>query len=121
MDLGGIANRYVAFLGKWHWRFPKEQHSLWASIIRGNYRLSLNKWDSNQNLGSSNRSPWKGIITSLPSYLSFSKLNVKSGQNIPFWVECWSDSQPLKDRFPWLFKLSLGKESPISFCLCLFR
>lgn len=55
-------------------------------MICGKYELNLNGWDPNQKLPSSNRSPWKGIITSLPSFVSFSKLIVGNEQNIRFWV-----------------------------------
>lgn len=37
--LGGIAN--VALLGKWHQRFPKEQHLRRAFIVRDNTSLDL--------------------------------------------------------------------------------
>lgn len=73
LGIGGIANRNVALLGKWHWLFPKERHSLWASILRCKCGFSLNVWDFNQILPSSDHSPWKSIITSLPSILAFSR------------------------------------------------
>lgn len=84
LGIGGIANRNVALLGKWHWLFPKERHSLWASILRCKCGFSLNGWDFNQILPSSDHSPWKSIITSLPSILAFSKTIVDNLHNIRF-------------------------------------
>lgn len=84
LGIGGIANRNVALLGKWHWLFPKERHSLWASILRCKCGFSLNVWDFNQILPSSDHSPWKSIITSLPSILAFSKTIVDNLHNIRF-------------------------------------
>lgn len=37
---GGVANRNLAMLGKWHLRFPEEQDSLWASIVHGHMGLA---------------------------------------------------------------------------------
>lgn len=40
--------------------------------------------------------PRKGITSSLSSFLSFTKPIVGNGQNIRFWMDCWSDSPPLE-------------------------
>ncbi|KAL5540877.1 hypothetical protein UlMin_043269 [Ulmus minor] len=36
-----------ALLGKWLWRFPLEQHTLWAAVIRSKYGLNREGWDTN--------------------------------------------------------------------------
>lgn len=38
LALGGILKRNVALLGKWFWRFPGGQNSLWAAVIRSKFR-----------------------------------------------------------------------------------
>lgn len=36
----------IALLGKWLWRCPQEQHSLWASIIQSKLGHNSNSWDA---------------------------------------------------------------------------
>lgn len=66
--IGGHCQPKHGSVGKWHWRFPKEHDSRWASIIWSKYGCTLNGWDSGQNLPSSNYSPWKGITLPSPSF-----------------------------------------------------
>ncbi|KAL5563761.1 hypothetical protein UlMin_033508 [Ulmus minor] len=49
-----------ALLGKWLWRFPLEQHTLWAAVIRSKYGLNREGWDSN-------------LVTKEPTDVSISK------------------------------------------------
>ncbi|KAL5563602.1 hypothetical protein UlMin_033349 [Ulmus minor] len=48
LGIGNLILRNKALLGKWLWRFPLEQHSLWATVIRSKYGLDRNGWDTNQ-------------------------------------------------------------------------
>ena len=34
LGLGNLRKKNLALLGKWLWRFPLEQNSLWAMVIR---------------------------------------------------------------------------------------
>ncbi|KAL5556911.1 hypothetical protein UlMin_039147 [Ulmus minor] len=48
LGIGNLILRNKALLGKWLWRFPLEQHSLWAAVIRSKYGLDRNGWDTNR-------------------------------------------------------------------------
>ncbi|KAL5583298.1 hypothetical protein UlMin_015740 [Ulmus minor] len=48
LGIGNLILRNKALLGKWLWRFPLEQHSLWAVVIRSKYGLDRNGWDTNR-------------------------------------------------------------------------
>ncbi|KAL5578918.1 hypothetical protein UlMin_011360 [Ulmus minor] len=48
LGIGNLMPRNKALLGKWLWRFPLEQHSLWAAVIRSKYGLDRNWWDTNR-------------------------------------------------------------------------
>ena len=39
LGLGNLKKRNVALLEKWLWRFPQEQQSLWARIMKSKYGL----------------------------------------------------------------------------------
>ncbi|GMN62719.1 hypothetical protein TIFTF001_031795 [Ficus carica] len=60
LGLGNLKKKNVALLDKWLWRFPLEQQSLWAKIIKSKYGIQSNGWDSNVIRGSF-RNPWKFI------------------------------------------------------------
>ncbi|KAL5557179.1 hypothetical protein UlMin_039415 [Ulmus minor] len=40
LGIGNLLIRNKALLGKWLWRFPLEQHTLWAAVIRSKYGLN---------------------------------------------------------------------------------
>ena len=46
LGLGNLKKKNVALLGKWLWRFPLEQQSFWAKIIKSKYDIQSNGWDS---------------------------------------------------------------------------
>lgn len=56
LALGGILKGSVALLGKWLWRFPKEQNSLWAAVIRSKFGRGKDGWHSTQILHSTHSS-----------------------------------------------------------------
>ncbi|KAL5569664.1 hypothetical protein UlMin_026239 [Ulmus minor] len=61
LGIGNLLLRNKALLGKWLWRFPLEQNSLWAAVIRSKYGLNREGWDTNLVTVGSFRSPWKFI------------------------------------------------------------
>ncbi|KAL5557970.1 hypothetical protein UlMin_034181 [Ulmus minor] len=68
----GIRNLLIrnnALLGKWLWRFPLEQHTLWATVIRSKYGLNREGWDTNLVTVGSFRSPWKFIAQGISNFL----------------------------------------------------
>ncbi|KAL5569671.1 hypothetical protein UlMin_026246, partial [Ulmus minor] len=57
LGIGNLLIRNKALLGKWLWRFPLEQHTLWAAVIRSKYGLNREGWDTNLVTVGSFRSP----------------------------------------------------------------
>ena len=41
LKVGNLTKRNLTLLGKWLWRFPLEQDSLWHSIIASKYARTL--------------------------------------------------------------------------------
>ena len=42
LGLGNLKKKNLALLGKWLWRFPREQQSLWARVIKSKYEIQNN-------------------------------------------------------------------------------
>lgn len=57
LALGEILTKNIILLGKWISRFPREQSSLWASVIRSKFGFNTNCWDSNHRLFCTRASP----------------------------------------------------------------
>jgi hypothetical protein len=65
---GGLGVRKVevinrALLGKWLWRFGKEDSHLWCKVIVAKYGLEWGGWILKIPKGSHGCSLWKGILT----------------------------------------------------------
>ncbi|KAL5575095.1 hypothetical protein UlMin_016794 [Ulmus minor] len=73
LGIGNLILRNKALLGKWLWRFPLEQHSLWAAVIRSKYGLDRNGWDTNRVTVGSFRNPWKFISQGISTLSSYTK------------------------------------------------
>ncbi|KAL5548696.1 hypothetical protein UlMin_003927 [Ulmus minor] len=69
LGIGNLLIRNKALLGKWLWRFPLEQHTLWAAVIRSKYGLNREGWDTNLVTVGSFRSPWKFIAQGTSNFL----------------------------------------------------
>lgn len=105
MALGKAVKRNIALSGKWLWRYPLEQHSLWASVIRSKFGHNSNCWDATHFISSSHRSIWKHISQSLLLFRPHTKLSLGNGNKIWFRLDPWADPQPLSIRFQHLFNL----------------
>lgn len=74
LGIGNLKKKNLALLGKWLWRFPLEQNSLWAKVIKSKYGLKLNGWDSNLVTQGSFRNPWTFISQGLVVFLQNTKM-----------------------------------------------
>ncbi|KAL5543390.1 hypothetical protein UlMin_007174 [Ulmus minor] len=109
LGIGNLILRNKALLGKWLWRFPLEQHSLWAAVIRSKYGLDRNGWDTNRVTVGSFRNPWKFISQGISNFFSYTKWVVGRGDHILFWHYNWCESYIFKTSFPSLYRLSRKK------------
>ncbi|KAL5577599.1 hypothetical protein UlMin_019298 [Ulmus minor] len=89
LGIGNLILRNKALLGKWLWRFPLEQHTLWAAVIRSKYGLDRNGWDTNRVTVGSFRNPWKFISQGISNLSSHTKWVVGRGDHILFWHYNW--------------------------------
>ena len=77
LGLRNLKKKNLALVGKWFWRFPREQQSLWARVIKSKYGMQNNGWDTKVVTNGSFRNPWKFISQDLNI---FSKHSLKGGE-----------------------------------------
>ena len=46
LSIGRLKEKNKSLLLKWLWRFPLEQESIWAKVIRSKFGLHTNRWDA---------------------------------------------------------------------------
>ena len=114
MGIGREIRKNQALLGKWLWRWPLERERLWHEVVGSIHGRSENGWDAGVSRQANLAAPWKAIHNTLPQFLNFIRYEVCSGSSILFWEDIWVGTQPLKDRFPSLYSLSLHKNEPIA-------
>ena len=106
LGLGNLRKKNLALLGKWLWRFPLEQQSLWAMVIRSKYGKHANGWDSNVLTNGSFKNPWKFISQGLQTFSKNISLKVGQGTRVLFWKDSWCGGRPFRLLFPRLFQLT---------------
>ncbi|RVW90264.1 hypothetical protein CK203_036717 [Vitis vinifera] len=89
LGFGKISLRYLALLGKWLWRYPRESTTLWHQVILSIYETDSNGWDANTLVR------WRWGKNSL------------LGRFV-------AGDQPLKSQYPRLFRVVMDKNSLIS-------
>lgn len=112
----GIGNIVLknTLLGKWIWRFIKEENSLWHFIILCKYRTGPNGWDSNPTPSPQTLAIWKRILDTHPLVYSHLSLVIGDGCQVQFLSDTWIGDCPLAIRFPHLFRLASNKTASIS-------
>ncbi|KAJ9709801.1 hypothetical protein PVL29_001319 [Vitis rotundifolia] len=81
LGFGKISLRNIALLGKWLWRFPREDSALWHQVILSIYGSHSNGWDANTLVRWSHRCPWKAIAQVFPDFSVDSVCGRKWGKN----------------------------------------
>uniref|UniRef100_A0A2N9I593 Reverse transcriptase domain-containing protein n=1 Tax=Fagus sylvatica TaxID=28930 RepID=A0A2N9I593_FAGSY len=116
---GGLGVRKVevvnrALLGKWLWRFGREEAHLWRRVIVAKYGEEWGGWISKKPRGAHGCSLWKGIMSGWDFFHQHVKLVAGLGNRIRFWHDNWCGNGPLKTQFPVLFACSLDKDASIA-------
>ena len=106
LGLGNLKKRNVALLGKWLWRFLREQQSLWARIIKSKYGLQNNGWDPNVVTNGSFHNPWKFLSQGLNLFSRHLALKVGNGTKISFWKDSWKCDICFVALYTRLFRLT---------------
>ena len=80
-----FSNLNKALLGKWNWRFAKEEKAVWRSIISLKYGMEDGDWFSNSPRGSFGVSLWKDIGKEVIQIRQNCSFEVGNGRKVRFW------------------------------------
>ncbi|KAJ0897860.1 putative RNA-directed DNA polymerase [Helianthus annuus] len=119
LGLNRLSEVNISLLSKWGWRYKSEANCYWRKIIDAIHHNRVS-WD-----GFSLKKSLKGVWNNIVKVLIFSKVGgsvvrnyiqgaVGNGESIHFWLDPWIISEPLKLRFPGLFRLEADKKCSIA-------
>uniref|UniRef100_A0A2N9FD38 SMP-LTD domain-containing protein n=1 Tax=Fagus sylvatica TaxID=28930 RepID=A0A2N9FD38_FAGSY len=116
---GGLGIRRVvmtnrALLGKWLWRFGREENHLWRRVIVAKYGLDMGGWFSLKPRGTHGCGLWKGIMLGRDLFSQHIELIPGQGNRILFWHDSWCGMTPLKSLFPVMFSCSSDKSASLA-------
>jgi hypothetical protein len=106
-----VTNR--ALLGKWLWRFGREENHLWRRVIVAKYGIEGGGWTSKKPFGPHRCGLWKGILSGWDFFFHHVELVAGKGDRILFWHDMWCGVTPLKTLFPMLFSCSSNKSASL--------
>ncbi|KAM0042735.1 putative RNA-directed DNA polymerase [Helianthus debilis subsp. tardiflorus] len=115
IGLSRLKDTNIALLSKWIWRFRNEGSALWKEVI-SSIHGGTRSWSSVP-INKYSGGVWKGIVSEIEKtkiggvpLINNIKGLVGNGLSIRFWLDPWVCNQPLKDRFPALFRLETQKK-----------
>lgn len=114
LGFGLLKDMKASLLSKWWWRYKQEDSGLWKEVIsathdnpRCHHSIPVKNYLSGV---------WVDIHKSVNSLIAVGVKvdhlihgSVKSGADIKFWLDPWAVNQPLKDKFPLLYKPESNK------------
>ena len=111
LGVGDILLKNAALLFKWWWRFACEEGAMWRNVIQALYGEDQSLLPGKSI--STMPGPWRdikriGLKESPVSQALFENISIKlgDGRNVKFWLDAWTNGQPLKIAFPRLYRLS---------------
>lgn len=117
----GCFNR--SLLAKWRWRMISGEKGLWKSVLLSRYGDGVVSLSRTQvDLRPGKVSAWwrylNGIVESVKGWESWFVKGVNrvigDGRGTLFWVDKWIGDLALKDRFPRLYQLVVGKYDSVA-------
>ena len=84
-----------ALLGKWLWRFGREDTRLWRRVVVAKYGLEGGGWISKHSRGPHGCNLWKYISMGWDDFRRHTGLVV--GSKVLFWHDRWCTDVPLKE------------------------
>ncbi|CAN1167737.1 Putative ribonuclease H protein At1g65750, partial [Linum perenne] len=96
MDLDSF-NR--ALLGKWMWRYARENKAWWRELMVFKCGEGSSKWQPRWNFTSAGLSVWKWIVKESLTFWKFRFVDSGGGW-VDFWEDVWVRGVRLSERFP---------------------
>ncbi|RVW83280.1 putative mitochondrial protein [Vitis vinifera] len=89
LGFGKFSLRNLALLGKWLWRYHRENSALWHQVILSIYGTHSKGWDANTVVKWSHHCPWKAIAQVFQDFSKYTRFVVGDGEIICFWEDLW--------------------------------
>ena len=103
-----------ALMGKWLWRFGREDTRLWRRVVVAKYGLEGGGWITKHSRGPHGCSLWKAITMGWEIFQRHTGLAVGLGTKVLFWHDRWCTEVPLKELYPVLYACSNNKDDFIA-------
>uniref|UniRef100_A0A2N9J5V1 Reverse transcriptase domain-containing protein n=1 Tax=Fagus sylvatica TaxID=28930 RepID=A0A2N9J5V1_FAGSY len=114
LGIGRVAVTNRDLLGKWLWRFGREENHLWRRVIVAKYELEGGGWSSLEPRGFHGCGLWKGIMLGRDHFFLHTEMVPGQGDRILFWHDSWFGMTPLKSLFPVMFSCSSDKSASLA-------
>ncbi len=98
-------------LGKWLWRFGKEDNAFWRQVILAKYGSYQGGWTTRDTPGPYGVSVWKYIRKAWENFSRNLYFEVGDGTRIKFWLDIWCGHCRLRDIYLELFRIAENKEA----------
>ena len=99
-----------ALLGKWLWRFGKEEVRLWRRVVASKYGEEWGGWTSKLGRGVHGCGLWRGLRMGWEDFSKNCQFVVGLGNRVRFWQDGWYGDQPFQLAFPTLYGIAIDKE-----------
>ncbi len=103
-----------ALLGKWLWRFGREDTCLWKWVVVAKYGLEGGGWITKPSHDRHGCSLWKSIMMGWDDFRRYTVFEVGLGMKVLFWHDRWCIDLPLKEVYPVPFAYSNNKDASIA-------
>ncbi|KAG2700502.1 hypothetical protein I3760_06G000400 [Carya illinoinensis] len=119
LDVGGLGVRNFcsfnkALLGKWLWRFNKEEGALWRGVIARKYGTDRGGCCTKVSRGTYGVSLWRFLRKGWDDFVKQVYFVVGDGLRIHFWFDVWCGETALFRVFPNVFRLAANQQDFIS-------
>jgi hypothetical protein len=103
-----------ALLGKWLWRFSREDNLLWKWVVVAKYGVEGGGWITKPSRDRHGCGLWKSIMMVWDDFWRYTSFEVGLGSKVLFWHDKWCTELPLKDVYLVLFACSNNKDAFIA-------
>ena len=115
---GGLGIRKLttfnkALLGKWLWRFGKEEYRLWRRVVASKYGEEWGGWTLKLGRGVNGCGSWIGIRMGWEDFRKNCQFVVGLGNRVRFWQNGWYGDQPFQLVFLRLYGIAIDKEASV--------
>ena len=100
-----------ALLGKWLWRFRKEENRLWRRVVASKFGEEWGGGTSKLGRGVHGCGLWRAFRMGWEDFSKNTQFVVGLRNSVRFWQDGWYGDQPFQVAFPRLYGIAIDKEA----------